>query len=159
MAKDSAMIPERLRKMRETEQQLKGRETLALVGGEWYYVNHIRGRSDDGYNKPYFIGVSSGYDITRFVVWAPNQDEAATIAEETWPRFFFTEIIAPQKLERLIANGTEDENDWRFIEGIGKFGKPEEDIRLFEKAQEVAYHTKKIDGYYRLTDGRLVDAR
>lgn len=158
-SKGSAMIPERLRKMQETEQRLKGRETLALANGEWFYVNHVRGRSDGGYNKPYFIGAGSGYDITRFVVWAPNQEEAIDIAENTWPRFFFTEIVTPGKLERLVENGTEDEGDWRFIESIGKLGKPEQDIRMFEKAQEVAYHAKKIGEYYRLTDGRLVEAR
>ena len=41
-SKGSAMIPERLRRLRETEKQLKGRETLALVNGEWFYVNHVR---------------------------------------------------------------------------------------------------------------------
>jgi len=157
-AKDSAMIPERLRKLRETEAQLKGRETLALVSGEWFYVSHVRGKSDD-FNKPYFFGVGNGYDITRFVVWAPNQEEAVNVVEETWPRFFFTEIVSPEKLERLVASGNEVEDDWRFIEGLGKFGKPEQDIRLFEQAQEVAYHAKKINGYYRLTDGRLIEAR
>ena len=154
----SAMIPERLRQMQETSSRLKGRETLALVGNEWFYVSHVRGRADDGYNKPFFIGIGNGYDITRFIIWAPNQDEAVDVAETSYPRFFFTEIIAPQKLKRLIADGTEDENDWRFIESMGKLGKPEQDIRIFEQAREVAYHAKKIGEYYRLTDGRLVEA-
>lgn len=158
-SKDSAMVPERLRRLKETEKQLKGRETLALVNGEWFYVNHVRGKSDDGFNKPYFIGTGNGYDITRFLIWARNQEEAVDIAENTWPRFFFTDITTPQKLEKLVEAGQEDENDWRFIEDIGKVGKPEEDIRMFEMASEVSYHAKKINGYYRLTDGRLVEAK
>lgn len=157
----SAMIPEKLRRLQETDKQLKDRHTLALVRGTWYTVWKVHGKSEDGYNKPYFIGLGLGFDIQRFLVWASNESDASDIAENTWPKHFFDEIMTASRLDKKIADGEEDEDHWAFIESTGKMGKRTEDVRIFEKAEDVAYHAKKIaahENLYRLPDGRLVEA-
>ena len=158
----SAMIPENLRRMQEVSKQLKGRSTLARVNGEWFDVGHVHGTSEGGYNKPYFIGVGIGYGMMRFIVWANNESDASDIAENTWPKDFFDEIMATSRLERKIEAGEEEEDHWAFIESIGKMGKRTEDIRMFAKASEVVYHAKKIaehDYLYRAPDGRIIEAK
>ena len=52
----------------------------------------------------------------------------------------------------------EEQDEWRFIESLGKLGKPEEDVRIFKKAEEVAHHAVPVgNDLYRLPDGRVVE--
>ena len=52
----------------------------------------------------------------------------------------------------------EEQDEWRFIESLGKLGKPEDDVRIFKKAEEVAHHAVPVgNDLYRLPDGRVVE--
>jgi hypothetical protein len=55
----------------------------------------------------------------------------------------------------------EEQDEWRYIESLGKLGKPEEDVRIFKEAEEVAHHAVPVGGnsLYRLPDGRVVEVR
>ena len=152
---ETSFVPKQLRRDLETVSALKERTTLALVDGTWYDVNHVKGRKTDPYGDPsaaWFFGLGQGYDITRFVVYAERAEDAIEIAEDSWPRFFFSEIKATSRVP-------EDEQDeWRFIESLGKLGKPEEDVRIFKQAEEVAHHAVPLgNSLYRLSDGRVIE--
>ena len=148
---ETTFVPRGLQRELETASALRERTTLVLVDGTWYDVNHSKGRNEDG--PAWFFGLGSGYDITRFVVHAEHAEDAIEIAEDTWPRFFFSEIKAPSRVPE------EEQDEWRFIESLGKLGKPEEDVRIFKQAEEVAHHAVPLgNSLYRLTDGRVVEA-
>jgi hypothetical protein len=148
----TSFMPKRLQADLEASSRLKARDTLALVDGTWFDVNHLKGRKEDG--RPWFFGLGQGYDITRFLVYADSGESAIDIAENAWPRFFFSEIRSPKRVP------DEEQDEWRFIESIGKLGKPEEDVRIFKQAEEVAHHATPLgDGLYRLRDGRVVEGK
>jgi hypothetical protein len=152
---ETSFVPKHLKRDLETASALKERATVALVDGTWYDVNHVQGRKIDSYGDPataWFFGLGQGYDITRFLVYADRGEDAIEIAEDTWPKFFFSEIKAVSRVPE------EEQDEWRFIESISKFGKPEEDVRIFKKAEQVAHHAVPVgNNLYRLTDGRVVE--
>jgi hypothetical protein len=135
---------------------LRERRTVARMPGvipdmEWIEVDHVAGKREDG--QPWLIAVGSGFSATIYLVWADHQDTAAEIAEERWPRAFFSDIVKNPPEE----DGEMDEG-YDFIPSLGKFGKREEDIRFFVKATEVSL-AKQLDSHdrlFRLTDGRVV---
>ena len=154
---ETSFVPKQLKRDLETASALKERSTVALVDNTWYDANHVKGRKKDTYgdsSRAWFFGLGQGYDITRFVVYADRAEDAVEIAEDTWPRFFFSEIKAPSRVPE------EEQDEWRFIGSLGKLGKPEEDVRIFKEADEVAYHAVPLgNSLYRLPDGRVVEVR
>ena len=155
---ETSFVPDNLRRDLETASALKERTTLALVDGTWYDVNHTKGRKTDDFGDPataWFFGLGNGYDVTRFLVYADRAENAIEIAEDSWPKFFFSEISAASRVPE------EEQDEWRFIESLGKLGKPEEDVRIFKEAEEVAHHAVPVGGnsLYRLPDGRVVEVR
>jgi hypothetical protein len=152
---ETSFVPTQLRRDLETASALKERSTLALVDGTWYDVNHVKGRKTDDFGDPataWFFGLGQGYDITRFLVYSDRGEAAIEIAEDAWPRFFFSEIRAASSVPE------EEQDDWQYIESLGKLGKPEEDVRIFNQAEEVAHHAVPLgNSLYRLTDGRVVE--
>ena len=154
---ETSFVPDNLRRDLETASALKERTTLALVNGTWYDVNHTKGRKTDDFGDPataWFFGLGNGYDVTRFLVYADRAENAIEIAEDSWPKFFFSEIRAASRVPE------EEQDEWRFIESLGKLGKPEEDVRIFKEAYEVAHHAIPLgNSLYRLPDGRVIEVR
>jgi hypothetical protein len=154
---ETSFVPKQLKRDLETASALKERSTVALVEGTWYDVNHVKGRKTDDFSDPataWFFGLGQGYDITRFIVYSDRSEDAIEIAEDTWPKFFFSEIRAASRVPE------EEQDEWRFIESLGKLGKPEEDVRIFKEADEVAHHAVPLgNSLYRLPDGRVVEVR
>ena len=152
---ETSFVPKHLQRDLETASALRKRSTMALVDGTWYDVNHVKGRKTDTFGDPataWFFGLGQGNDITRFVVYADRAEDAIEIAEDSWPKFFFSEIRAASRVPE------EEQDEWRFIESLGKLGKPEEDVRIFKEAYEVAHHAIPLgNSLYRLPDGRVIE--
>jgi hypothetical protein len=111
---------------------------LALVDGTWYSVDKVHGDPQSWDKKKlFFFGIGSGYDIVRILIKADNEQAAIEAAEDKYPKFFFTKIISRKALEQLEKKGgtrwDENPDNYRFIESIGKWGLPEEDIRIMGK--------------------------
>jgi hypothetical protein len=74
----------------------------------------------------------------------------------------FSEIISRKALDKLEGKDPSEAERYTFIESLGKWGLPEEDIRIFKKVTEFVRGAKKIRAHadiYRLPDGRIVEAR
>lgn len=136
---------------------LRERRTVARMPGvipdvQWIEVDHIAGKREDGY--PWLIAVGNSFSTTIFLVWADHQETAVEIAEERWPKSFFSEIVKnpPENEDGEVEEG------YDFISSLGKWGKREEDIRFFVEASEVSL-AKQLgqDRLFRLTDGRVVE--
>jgi hypothetical protein len=133
------------------------RADLALVDGTWFVVDRYR-KDPESYSdkpKPYFIGIGSGYDIHRYLIVADDESAAIEAAEYLWPRALFSDIKSPKRVK------PDEEDEYTYIERLGKMGKREEDIRIFKRAREFVSNAVKIDPHgsdYRLPDGRIIEA-
>ena len=117
---------------------------LALVDGTWYQVYRVHKdqNSYDDDNRAFFFGVGSGYDIIRVLVMASSFEEAVEAAENKWPDTFFTKLLTPKQYEKLEADPGDDwesnPENYRFVEDAGKWGLPEEDIRIAKEVDVYA---------------------
>lgn len=143
-------LPRKLSEELSAARRQKKKVAVALVDGNWFKVHSVA-KSDFG-DKPYFIGLGSGFDILRYVVLARSEDDAIETAEYTWPKVFFNDITS-----KIPAN---EDDSYSYIEALDKWGKREEDVRIFKKARE--FHANAINvasNLYRLKDGRVIEAR
>lgn len=154
-------MPHDLREQLEVSKRYATKHKVALVGGDWFTVDRVKGDPSDG--KPYFIGVGVGYDIRRLVVFAYDDSSAIEIAEDTWPESMFDEIISAKKLEELEKEDPDAAERYQPVVGKKRamFGCPSEDIRIFEPAKDYHSNATKVGklGLYRLKDGTLIEAR
>lgn len=136
---------------------------LALVDGTWYQVYRVH-KDPHGYDgdRAFFFGIGSGYDIVRVLVMASSFDDAVEAAENKWPDEFFTKLLTPKQFEKLEAEPGDDwesnPENYRFVEDAGKWGLPQEDIRIAKEADVYAPTAVKIDTRTAmLPDGETVE--
>lgn len=138
---------------------------LAKVKGTWYYVERYS-KDPNSWKEDsiFFFGPGSGFDISRIAIKANDFESAMEHAENKYPHLFFTKTITNKqfrKLEEDPGDGWEsDPENYRFIESKGKWGLPEQDIRIAGKVEEYIPTAVQSDDHSReaiLPDGRKVE--
>jgi len=138
---------------------------LARVKGDWFQPSKVL-TDPHAYEpkKAWFFGVGNGYSITGVMVKSDNESNAVEAAEEKYPHLFFTKLLTHKqyaKLEENPGDGWEENPEhYRYIEGVNKFGLPEEDIRIFAKVEVYVPSAVKVDEFSReaiLPDGTKVE--
>lgn len=138
---------------------------LAKVDDEWFSIYRKPLVDPKAWKSQYFFfGIGFGYDITRIIVKANSLDQAFEYAAEKLPKLFFTKIITSRQYRKLEENpGDIWENDpenYHFIEDLGKWGLPEQDIRIAKPVTEyvpTAVQSEAFSHTAILPDGRQVE--
>lgn len=154
------------RKVSPIYRDLPGQKVLRLakVNGDWFSVHRKALVDPDSWKgEYYFFGIGSGFDILRIVVKADSLEEAMEHAENKLPKLFFTKVITTRQYDKLSGDDWEtDPDNYHFIESLGKWGLPEEDIRIAKKVTEyvpTAAQAKPYTNTAILPDGRKVEYR